>query len=301
MPKNKQRYWLRLGTFTLVVVVIAAIAGLAILIQLQITVLVTPVRLPVTRTPADIGFPFEDVTLTTRDGLKLPAWYIPGRRPQAIILVHGINANRSLMLPTAKILAEAGFPLLMLDLRGHGQSDTSLNSYGYREALDVQAGVDFLSGRPEIKRIGAIGSSLGGAAVARAAAADPRLEAVVIQISYSSLPDAVNDAFEHLTIFPQWPFAPLIVNLAERRVGIEIGQVDSSRALATLSPRPVLIIHSTDDHLFPLDHGQKMFEAAGDPKELWIMESLGHDDPAKARPAEYRRRVVTFFETALAQ
>jgi len=295
------RYWLRLGIFTVVVITVPLLAMLVYLLQRQIDTLVTPVRQPLDHTPSDYDLPYENVTLTSRDGLKLAAWYIPGPKPDAIILIHGIHTNRAVMLPTAAILAEAGYPLLLIDLRGHGESEGNLISYGYREAWDVQAGVEYLAALPGIEQIGVIGSSMGGAAVARAAAAKPRLSAVVIQISYSSLPDAVEDAFDNLSIFPKWPFAPLVIALAERRVGVKISEVDSARDLATLSPRPVLIIHTTDDHLFPLHHGQKMYEAAHEPKELWIIENLGHDDPAISREAEYRERVVSFFEAAFGQ
>lgn len=297
-PKFTRRYWLRLALFTVAVILVLGGAALAYLLKRQVEVLVIPVRKPPPFTPAVANLPYRDITLTTADGLKIAGWYIPGSRPEAIIVVHGINANRAAMLPTASLLAGAGYPLLLIDLRGHGQSEGKLVTYGYREALDVQAAADFLDALPEVERIGVVGSSLGGAAVARAAAADPRLEAVVIQISYSSLTDAVEDAFEELTIFPKWPFAPLVVALAERRTGVEIGQVDSARDLATIAPRPLLIIHTTDDHLFPLRHAQKMYAVAGEPKELWIIENFGHGDPALAREAEYRARVVGFFERA---
>jgi fermentation-respiration switch protein FrsA (DUF1100 family) len=111
------------------------------------------------------------------------------------------------------------------------------------------------------------------------------------------LPAAAEDAFEDLSIFPQW-FAPVIVRLAERKVGLNISEVNSARDLATMHPRPVLIIHGSDDPLFPLYHAQRMYEAAQEPKALWIIEGLGHANPVRGREEEYRERVVTFFDTA---
>jgi fermentation-respiration switch protein FrsA (DUF1100 family) len=294
-------YWLRLAAFTVAVLALPVLAMLIYLVQRQLDILVTPVRQPLDQTPADFDLPYEDISLTSADGLELAAWYIPGTKPEAIILIHGINTNRAVMLPTAALLAEAGYNLLLIDLRGHGESEGDLISYGYWEALDVQAGSRFLAARPDIEDIGVIGTSLGGAAVVRAAATEPSLAAVVVEISFSSLPDAVEDAIDELTIFPHWPLAPLVVALAERRVGLKISQVDSARDLATMAPRPVLIIHTTDDHLFPLRHAQKMYEAAQEPKELWVIEALGHEDPAVAHEAEYRARVITFFEEAFAE
>ncbi len=295
------RYWLRLGCFTTFSITLPLLVLLLNLVQRQLDILVTPIRMPLTQTPQDIGLPFEDATLTTRDGLHLVAWYIPGSRPEAIILVHGLNTNRQVMLPTAELLAEAGYPLLLLDLRGHGQSEGKQLSYGYREAWDVQAGVDYLTARPEIKKVAALGSSLGGATVTRAAALEPRLAALVIQSSYSSLPAAVEDGFDRFSLFPKWPFGPLIVALAENRVGLDIRAIDSTRDLATMSPRPVLIIHNASDKLFPLYHAQTMYQAAQPPKDLWVIESLAHADPALALKAVYQKRVVTFFDNSFAE
>jgi fermentation-respiration switch protein FrsA (DUF1100 family) len=295
------QYWLRLVIFTVISSTMAALFLLGYFINLQVNAFVTAKRTPVVGTPADAGLIYEDVSLTTADGLKLAGWYIPGQRSDAIILAHGIDANRGTLIPHAALLAEAGYHLLLLDLRGHGQSEGTEITYGYREAQDVQAALDYLLALPEIKQVGALGASLGGAVVVRAAAVDPGLQAIVVESSFSSLATAIEDAFEDRSIFPKWPFAPLLIALAEQRVGLKVSQVDSARDLATLSPRPVLIIHGVDDQLFPVNHAQRMYDAAQEPKELWLIEGLGHANPIKGREAEYRERVVGFFERAFAQ
>lgn len=292
------QYWRRLFIFAAVVSSVAALLLLVHFIRLQLEAFVTPHRNTNIGTPAELNRPYEEVTLTTADGLQIAGWYIAGTRPEAVILVHGIDANRRAVLPEAAILAEAGYHLLMIDLRGHGLSEGNEATYGYREALDVQAAIDYLDVLPDVKQIGALGTSYGGAAVARAAAIDPRLQAVVIESSFSSLTDAVEDAFDDLSIFPKWPFAPLFVSLAERRVGLEISQVDSARDLATLQPRAVMIIHGSQDQLFPVRHAQEMYDSAREPKELWIIEGMGHANPVIGREAEFKARVVPFFERA---
>jgi fermentation-respiration switch protein FrsA (DUF1100 family) len=295
-----RRYWLRLVVFTVISLTVAALLVLVYFIYLQVNAFVTANRTPVIGTPVEAGLTYKDVTLTTPDGLKLAGWYIPGQQAEAIILVHGIDGNRSALIPHAAILAEAGYPLLLFDLRGHGQSEGSELTYGYREMLDMQAALDYLLALPKIKQVGALGTSLGGSVVVRAAAADPRVQAIVVESSFSSLAAAIDDAFEDRSIFPKWPFAPLLIALAEQRAGFKVSQVDSARDLATLSPRPVLIIHGRDDRLFPFYHAQRMYDAAEEPKELWLIEGLGHASPVIGREAEYRERVVGFFERAFA-
>lgn len=298
---SRRRYWLRLVAFTAGSLSLGLGLLLAWAVKIQIDVLVAPKRVTYTKTPAEIGLAYEDVTLTTADRLELAGWYIPGHRPYGVVLAHGIQANREAVLPEAGVLARAGYHLLLVDLRGHGHSQGDVITYGYREALDVQAAADYLLAVPGVERVAALGTSLGGAAVARAAATDPRLAAVIIESSYSSLPAAVEDAFDDFTIFPKWPFAPLIIGLAEARVGVNISQVDSARDLAGLSPRPVLIIHGQTDGLFPPYHAQAMYDAARPPKEIWLVERWGHGYPDFiGREEEFERRVVTFLERAFA-
>jgi fermentation-respiration switch protein FrsA (DUF1100 family) len=287
-----------LAAFTAVTVSLAAIFVLIYLINLQLNVFITPHRLPLNDSPADFGLAYQDVTLTTADGLHLSGWYIPGQKPAAIILVHGIDANRSAVLLQAAMLAEAGFHVLLFDLRAHGLSEGQENTYGYREALDVQAALDYLLAQPGIDWVGGIGVSMGGAVMVRAAAVDPRLRAIVVESSYSSLPEAVDDAFESRSTLPRWPFAPLLLALAESKVGLKIAQVNSVRDLPTLAPRPVLIVHGVEDPLFPVEHARRMYRAAHEPKGLWLVENLGHSSPEFDYPDEYRRRVIGFFEQA---
>jgi fermentation-respiration switch protein FrsA (DUF1100 family) len=101
-------------------------------------------------------------------------------------------------------------------------------------------------------------------------------------------------------MFPSRPFGPLLISLAERRVGLEIGQVNSARDLASIEPRAVLLIHGAEDALFPVHHAQRMYEAAGEPKELWVIQGFGHGNPAVEFRVAYRDRVVDFFERAFA-
>jgi len=293
------QYWGRLAIFTMILSSGAALFLLVYFIHLQVNAFVTPHRNTNIGSPAHINPAYEDIRLTTRDGLQISGWYLPGTRPSGLVLVHGVDANRAGVLLHATILARAGYHLALIDLRGHGYSQEAPNTYGYREALDVSAAVDYLLARPNVDRVGALGTSFGGAVVARAAAIDPRLSVIVIESSYSSLPDAVEDAFDDRSMFPRWPFAPLLITLAERRVGVTISQIDSARDLAAIHPRPILIIHGAADQLFPVRHAYKMYQAAQEPKELWIIEGLGHANPIPGREVEYETRVVGFLNRVL--
>ena len=286
----------RYAIFAIIVGIITLTVGS---LYLQVVYLTTPVRNRDIGTPA--GLPYEDVTLTTADGLEISGWYIPDTRPEAIVLVHGIHANRAYLLPQATILSDAGYHLMLIDLRGHGHSEGALLTYGDNEALDVEAAVDYLLALPAVEQVGVLGHSLGAAAVVRAAATDERMKAIVIQSSYSSLSQAVEDSFENFSILPRWPFAPLIIALAEFRTGLKVGQISSSRDLALMQPRPVFIIHSTGDNVFPLHHAQQMYQAANEPKDIWLVEGLPHINPITGNETAYQEKMLHFFATAFSQ
>src|SRR5215216_5472243 len=140
-------------------------------------------RAPVTRTPAEAGLAYEDASFPAADGVGLEGWFIPsgaeGRGP-AVVFVHGWMWNRLGnvahqtavkdadvdFLPAAKALHDAGFHVLLFDVRNHGESEAGKGplSYGPVEARDYIGAVGYLRTRPDVDggRIGAVGTSMGG-------------------------------------------------------------------------------------------------------------------------------------------
>jgi len=127
--------------------------------------------------PADVGRPHEEVTLTTEDGLDLAAWYVPSENGAAVIVFPG----RGSRVPQARMLAEAGYGVLMLDMRGQGDSEGMPNVLGWGSTKDLDAAVDYLQERPDVEegRIGGIGFSVGGELMIQEAAENDGLAAVV--------------------------------------------------------------------------------------------------------------------------
>jgi fermentation-respiration switch protein FrsA (DUF1100 family) len=253
--------------------------------------------------PQEFGLPFEDLQLTSSDGLSLRAWLVPAQSPNGagMILVHGLGANRSALLPTAEILHRNGYHVLLLDLRGHGESEGDQITYGYLEALDVMAGMEYMTVDLGLEpdRIGLLGVSMGGAAVVRAAGMIDQVGAIVIESSPSSLEGGIIDAFDEMSLLPRWPFAILITALAERRVGARVEEVDSCRILHTLQGLPKLLIHGDQDTLLPLEHHLRMVDAAAEPKESWIVAGMGHESAATYAPGAYENRLIEFLDRYL--
>jgi hypothetical protein len=140
-------------------------------------------RTPRRQTPTDAGLEYESVTFPATDGVKLSGWFIPrdGEGPApTVVFVHGWMWNRLGnisgrvpftdrdvdFLPATKALHDAGFNVLLFDVRHHGESGRGRKplSYGPIEARDYIGAVNYVRSRPEVdgERIGAIGTSMGG-------------------------------------------------------------------------------------------------------------------------------------------
>ena len=122
---------------------------------------------------ADLGKPYDEITLKTRDGLELAAWYVAPRNGATVIAFPG----RRQPVPHARLLVRHGYGVLLLDPRGTGESDGDVNRYGWGGAPDLDAAIDFLVARGD--RIGGLGLSVGGELMLEVADRRRELRAVV--------------------------------------------------------------------------------------------------------------------------
>jgi fermentation-respiration switch protein FrsA (DUF1100 family) len=243
----------------------------------------------------------EAVSFPSRDGTKLEGWYMPGEKPATIILVHGYGCRRQEMLRHADFLHEAGYSVLLFDLRSRGESAGDAVTLGYHERGDALAAVDYLRGRPDTlsDRVGVLGVSLGGATAILAATESEAIRAVVAESTFRSVDSVVSQSFTRFIGLPAFPFAPLTIWLSEQRLGIDSAAVAPEREVAKIAPRPVLVIHGSEDETISPRDGEAVFAAAGAPKQWWLIPNAGHADGVKVAPEEYGRRVVEFFDLHL--
>jgi dipeptidyl aminopeptidase/acylaminoacyl peptidase len=257
-------------------------------------------QLPV-RAPIDFGMVFDDVAVTTRDGLRLVGWYVPGTNGALVMAQHGYKGQRAEMLEEAAALSRNGYGVLVTSLRAHDLSDGSTITFGRGEQLDLQAWFDFARQQPGIDpaRIGILGNSLGGTLAIEFAARTPTVRALATHSAFSSLQDTLETSIRFFTGLPPFPFAPLIAFWAERQAGVRVADVDAMKWIAAISPRPVLLMQGGADVVISAESGRRLYEAAREPKELWFEPRLGHTRFDTALPDEFERRVVGFFNRHL--
>jgi len=239
------------------------------------------------------GLYFESVRFLTAGGSELQGWFVPGVAgfQFGIALVHGAGEDRRAFMDHLPFLHEAGFSLLVFDLRDHEASDGAArgSGLGYREVHDVSAAVRYLKRERRLRRAAAFGISLGGTAVLLAAAGDSEIDVALAESPLVSVDDL---ARFRLPRFPE-PLRRAALDLALLRVGA-LGEPRPIEVVARIAPRPLVLIGSADDGVATAASIEALFAAAREPKELWIAKRGGHGAIFATEPEEYRRRVLTY-------
>jgi len=242
---------------------------------------------------ADLGAPFEEVEFTTNDGLRLKGWYIRSRNGAAVISFPGRASSQK----RAKLLARHGYGVLVFDRRGEGESEGDPNLFGWEGERDVHAAVEFLRNRPEVDpdRIGGIGLSVGGEMMIAAAAESDALRAIVSEgASARSVRDIVAN--------PGTTWSEVLGNGVATLATSLFSNALPPADLKSLVPKisgAVLFVYGENGQPAEEPANRAFYAVAHEPRELWEVPGSGHIGGTEARPREYERRVVAFFDRYL--
>jgi fermentation-respiration switch protein FrsA (DUF1100 family) len=247
-----------------------------------------PRNIPQGKTLRKYNIPYQNVELVTEDGVHLAAWYTPPKKGAVILVAHGFGDQRPEWV--YEMLARKGYGVLAWDARAHGESGGEISTVGYLEVLDVKAALDYALAQPEVKHVGGWGGSMGAATLIRAAAEYSEIEALFVDSSFASM----EDEFDHLVPYPI--LNPLAKFLAEIRTGISLDEISPVNVIARISPRPVYIVHSRADKVAPPDAGQALYEAAREPKFLWLEDGVPHQQIFLSNSQRYKKRLIRFFD-----
>ena len=246
--------------------------------------------------PADIDFPCQQLRFASRDGIKLFAWYKPGPKRAAIILVHGVTSSGVFMAHHGAALSSRGYAVLMLDLRAHGRSEGDTASWGWAEINDVLGAVDLLQTREDVDpgRIGVLGISLGGQIAIRAAVQSESIGAVVAEGPSEA---AMSDSGRP-TSFGGWLLYPVRwLTFVMQRVMSGVRPVAGLlQDIAKVAPRPLLLIAPSVGG--ESEWVRRCFVAASEPKELWEVPGARHAQAYFVDPEGYTAKVTRFFDHA---
>jgi fermentation-respiration switch protein FrsA (DUF1100 family) len=259
--------------------------------------LVAPAPSPAGTPPADLKV--EPVEFPSGSGSLLRGWYLPGAAGHAgIVLMHGVRANRRSMIGRARFLNAAAYSVLVFDFQAHGESPGRRITFGHLEAFDAQAAVAFLRSRLPGEPIGVLGSSLGGAA-AVVGRQPLGVDALALEAVYPTLADAVSNRLAVRFGAIGRVLAPALLLQVEPRLGFDPESLEPIVGVSRVRC-PVLVIAGSADTRTTLEESRRLFDAAPQPKELWVVAGAGHVDFHRFARVEYERRVLAFFERYLA-
>lgn len=253
-------------------------------------------------TPFETGADCEDVRFPSSDDDHLiSGWWFPRPETNRVIVgCAGYRASKSELIGISTSLWRAGYNVLLFDYRGHGTDRGEPVTLGYREMRDFFGALDYVYQRKLDAHIGVIGYSMGAAIAIMGAAQRPDVRAVVADSPFATHADVVSHNITRVIRLDGRPIATLADYFLERIAGYRHRDVEPVRDAAALAPRPLLIIHGSGDQTIPVGQARRVYEAAGEPKELWIGEGADHCGTYFLDRQAYTRRVVGFFDRWLA-
>lgn len=221
---------------------------------------------------------FEDVWFTTADAVELHGWYVAAENPRGYLLfAHGNAGNLSDRAAVVRLLnQQLGLAVFIFDYRGYGRSAGKPSVPGLQ--LDAQAAHQWLRRRAglDAEQIILLGRSLGTLVMVQLAA-ERGARALVLESAFPSLAEVGAQAY---------PWLP-VKRLLRRDI--------KAHELIQQYQGPLLQSHGTADDLVPIELGQQLFRAAGEPKQWLSLPGLGHNDP---QPTQYYQKLDEFLQSA---
>lgn len=251
--------------------------------------------------PSAYGLDSEPVYFPSRDGLLLGGYWIPAARARAnVVILPGQGGSLDPDLRYAPALVNRRYNVLLFDLRGHGRSQGSQVTWGCREHLDALGAIDFIRQRNDLP-IGAMGFSMGAAVAIRAAAESPDIAALICDGCYADIRGAIRGWATQRGLNNRAVdlFIQLVLKITAWRLGCSLDEAAPVRWVGQVAPRPIFFIHAEQDPYVPLGEFQRLWDAAGEPKERWIVPGISHREADKIYPAAYRQRMLDFFDRHL--
>jgi hypothetical protein len=242
---------------TMINTIIIAITALVVLngwmyLQ-QASMIFFPDRL-LSATPASWDLAYEDVFLSAEDGVKLHGWYIPRQGSKRVLLfMHGNAGNISHRGESIAVFHRLGLNVLIFDYRGYGQSQGEPSERGLYQ--DAAAAWHYLieTRGSDSEDIILFGRSLGGAVAAKLAS-EVQAGGVILESTFSSARDVAGSLF------------PILSRLIVLRYGFDTAGYLKGVAC------PVLVLHSREDDIIPFYLGEKVYQAASEPKVFVKMQ-----------------------------
>lgn len=243
---------------------------------------------------------FEELTLTSRDGLKLAGYYLPADEPtdKLVILTHGYLGHAKQMgLYGQHYYTDLGYNIFMPDARGHGKSEGDYYGFGWPDRLDLIDWTAYL-----VKKLGAEtevvyhGLSMGAATVLMASGEEaiPRqVKAIVADSPYKSVYQLFKYQMNRMFYLPAFPLLDSTSLLTKVRAGYSFRGASALTEVAKTDV-PILYIHGEADTFVPTKMAEELYKNTSSDAELLLIPNANHGEAFALAEDEYKLKVNRF-------
>lgn len=280
MPKPKKS--LRIPLIIFVVLLVLCLCGLMAIPMFIMRPMINQHMDVTVYSPSEFGVDAQALTLTTDDGLSLVSWMTMADNPKGVvILLSGIqNPSVTAFFSYAGMLADHGYASLLIEMRGHGDSQGYRVSLGMEEWLDVKAGVDYLKSTEDFKDLPTIvwGTSMGGTTAINAIGEIPEIDGIISCSAFSSWSEVFCDNMINMGV-PSFitaldkPFIDLYLGFS---YGFDKLRINPKAEIQKLNGRPALLMHSTGDSQVPFENFNRIMQKAPRHVETFVREGDHH-------------------------
>jgi pimeloyl-ACP methyl ester carboxylesterase len=237
---------------------------------------------------------FKDIN----DTLTLKGWFfeVKGSK-RTVILAHGYGNNRLQFdedtLVLVKAILNEGYNVMTFDFRNSGESEGNLTSVGLFEKDDLLGAIKYVKNKGS-DEIVLLGFSMGASTSILVAAENNDVNAVIADSPFADLTQYLKGNLSVWSKLPAVPFNDTTLLSMKILTGVDTSKVSPVKVVDKISPRPILLIHSKDDTIIPIQSSYDLLKSAGNTAELWETEGVGHIGSFRGFTDEYIKRVVIF-------
>lgn len=245
--------------------------------------------------------PYQDISFKTNEDMTVRGWFVDNEATdRAVVLAPGRGTNRWDILQDAPVryLYENDFDILLFDPRSTGESDGKKYGFGYFESQDIINAVKFLKEEKDEGSVGIWGGSAGAsAAIIAALDSSDLIDAVVADSPYANLKMAASSYGKEKNDKLIQIFFPFYMGVARFTLNFDIYAKTNLLERIKDLETPVFLIHGMEDRALKPENSQLLYENAGGPKRLWLIEGAWHVGGHEIYPKKYQKRVTSFFES----
>jgi uncharacterized protein len=246
--------------------------------------------------PSDLSC--ENIEFQSESGSLIKGWVLRGEQGKgAVVLMHGLRGSRLGLVDRIRFLNKNGYAVLAFDFQGSGESKGEKLTFGYLESRDAVASINFIKQKLPNEKIGVIGISMGGAAFLLAKE-QPKADSLILEMVYPTIQKAVENRLNMWLFKGADIFTPLMTWQFPTRLGVSADQLRPLDNMPNVKI-PVQVIAGENDIHTTLEESKQLFEAANQPKEMWIVPNAEHSDLHKVSPKDYEQKVLQFFALTL--